>query len=60
MRTRLFCLLLVEPLTMNGAVRAAVFSDDFDGVPLQVGLWHATYSGEQGYAAFDNFALETP
>ncbi len=37
-----------------------IVRDDFDGVPLQVGLFQATYSGEQGYAAFDDFALETP
>jgi len=37
-----------------------IVRDDFDGVPLQVGLFQATYSAEQGYAAFDDFALETP
>jgi len=33
--------------------------DDFAGLPLMVGLRHATYSTEQGYAAFDDFRLET-
>jgi len=31
--------------------------DDFDGLPLQVGLRHATYSAETGYAAFDDFSI---
>ena len=30
---------------------------DLDGVPMQVGLFQATYSGDQGYVAFDNFSL---
>ncbi len=34
--------------------------DDLDGVALQVGLFEATYSGDPGYAAFDDFVLETP
>jgi len=32
---------------------------DFEGLPLMVGLRHATYSGTQGYVAFDDFRLET-
>jgi hypothetical protein len=32
--------------------------DDFDGLPLMVGLRHATYSSDQGYVAFDDFKLE--
>jgi hypothetical protein len=31
--------------------------NDFDGLPLQVGLRHATYSTETGYAAFDDFRI---
>jgi regulation of enolase protein 1 (concanavalin A-like superfamily) len=34
--------------------------DDLDGVALQVGLFQATYSSDPGYAAFDDFILETP
>ena len=34
--------------------------DDFAGVALQIGLFQATYNTEQGYAAFDDFVLETP
>ncbi len=34
--------------------------DDFDGLALQVGLFQATYSDNPGYAAFDDFILETP
>jgi len=32
--------------------------NDFDGLPLMVGLRHATYSTALGYAAFDDFRLE--
>ena len=32
--------------------------DDLGGVPLQVGLFQATYSGKQGQIGFDNFTLE--
>lgn len=34
-----------------------VTRDDFEGIPLQVGLRHATYSEDQGYVAFDNFSI---
>ncbi len=30
--------------------------DDLDGLSLQVGLYQATYSGDPGYAAFDDFS----
>ncbi len=33
--------------------------DDFDGLPLMVGLRHATYNTTLGYVAFDHFRLET-
>ena len=33
--------------------------DDFDGLPLMVGLFQATYSENFGYAAFDDFTIET-
>ena len=39
----------VSPLTRN----------DLADVPLQIGLFEATYNTEQGYAAFDDFVLET-
>ncbi|MDG2224025.1 MAG: glycoside hydrolase family 127 protein [Rubripirellula sp.] len=32
--------------------------DDLSGVPLQVGLFQATYSATQGQVGFDNFTLE--
>ncbi len=32
--------------------------NDFDGLPLMVGLRHATYSSTLGYVAFDDFRLE--
>jgi len=32
--------------------------NDFDGLPLMVGLRHATYSTALGYIAFDDFRLE--
>jgi len=32
--------------------------DDLAGVPLQVGLYQATYSDVAGYVAFDNFSVE--
>ncbi len=32
---------------------------DFDGLPVQVGLEHATFSDSVGYAAFDDFSIET-
>jgi regulation of enolase protein 1 (concanavalin A-like superfamily) len=31
--------------------------DDLDGLPLQVGLYQATYSGDPGYVAFDDFRV---
>lgn len=31
---------------------------DFDGLPLQVGIWQATFSGNVGVATFDDFSLE--
>ncbi|MDI6451487.1 discoidin domain-containing protein [Anaerobaca lacustris] len=34
--------------------------DDLEGLALQVGLFQATYSDNLGYAAFDDFILETP
>jgi hypothetical protein len=37
-----------------------VTRDDFDGLPLQVGLYQATYDVTQGYAAFDNLTIEGP
>ena len=33
--------------------------NDFDGLPLMIGLRQATYSAESGYVAFDDFRLET-
>ena len=33
--------------------------DDFNDLPVQVGLAQATFSDSTGYAAFDNFVLQT-
>ncbi len=33
---------------------------DFDGLPVQVGVHHATFTGTQGYAAFDDFSVSGP
>jgi len=33
--------------------------EDFNGLPVAVGLFHATYSDEVGYAVFDDFSIET-
>ena len=39
---------------------APVSRSDMDSLPVQVGLWQATYStGELGYVEFDNFTLKT-
>ena len=34
-----------------------IIRDDLDGLPLQVGLYQATYSGDPGYAAYDDFRV---
>ena len=49
-----------DGMTWTELAVSPIVREDFDGVPLQVGLWHATYSDTPGYAAFDDFALETP
>jgi regulation of enolase protein 1 (concanavalin A-like superfamily) len=33
--------------------------EDFDGLSVQVGLQHAVFSDSVGYAAFDDFSIET-
>lgn len=33
--------------------------NDFDGLPVQVGLHHAVFSDSVGYAAFDDFSITT-
>jgi regulation of enolase protein 1 (concanavalin A-like superfamily) len=38
--------------------RSPLTRNDFDGLPLMVGLRHATYSATLGYVAFDDFRLE--
>jgi hypothetical protein len=34
--------------------------DDMDGLALQVGIRHATFSEDPGYIAFDNFSIVSP
>lgn len=33
---------------------------DMDGLPVQVGLWHATFSANEGTAVFDDFIVRQP
>ena len=33
---------------------------DMSGLPVQVGIWQATFSANEGVAQFDNFSLRTP
>jgi len=34
--------------------------NDMDGLAVQVGIWHATFSDNSGTAVFDNFTLRSP
>lgn len=43
----------------TGVVTSSVTRDDLDGLPLQVGIWQATFTGSQATAVFDNFTLTT-
>lgn len=36
---------------------ASSVRNDMGGLPVQVGLWHATFSANEGTAVFDNFVL---
>ncbi len=38
----------------------ATVRTDMNGLPLQVGIWQATFSVNEGTARFDNFSLRTP
>jgi len=38
-------------------VQSPITRNDLDGLPLQVGLYHATYWDNPGYAAFDDFSI---
>ncbi len=42
------------------ATWAVQVRDDFDGLPVQVGLHRATYTANVSYVAFDDFSLEGP
>jgi hypothetical protein len=48
----------VDGVTWEEMSCSPMTRDDFDGIPLQVGLRHATYSTSQGYVAFDDFIIE--
>jgi hypothetical protein len=39
-------------------IASPVTRDDFDGLPLQIGLHHATFSTTPGYVAWENFSIE--
>jgi len=43
----------------TGVETSSVTREDLDDVPLQVGIWQATFTGSQGTAVFDNFTLTT-
>jgi autotransporter-associated beta strand protein len=45
---------------VNWSRISASTRNDMGGLALQVGLWQATFSGNQGTALFDNFSLRTP
>lgn len=47
-----------EGITWTEMATSPVTRDDFNGLPLQVGLRQAIYnSGQTGYVAFDNFSI---
>jgi hypothetical protein len=47
-----------DGMTWTEMATSPVTRDDFEGIPLQVGLRQAIYnSGETGYVAFDNFSI---
>jgi hypothetical protein len=47
-----------DGVTWTEMATSPVTRDDFEGIPLQVGLRQAIYnSGETGYVAFDNFSI---
>lgn len=41
----------------NWSQIAATTRTDLTGLPVQVGIWQATFSGNEGLAQFDNFSL---
>ncbi|MDA3923149.1 MAG: autotransporter-associated beta strand repeat-containing protein [Kiritimatiellae bacterium] len=45
---------------VNWAQISASSRDDMDGLALQVGIWQATFSENEGNAQFDNFSLRLP
>ncbi|MCP4168011.1 MAG: DUF1349 domain-containing protein [Chloroflexi bacterium] len=48
----------VDGLSWTEMDASPITRDDMAGLPLQVGIRHATYSDEAGYIAFDNFSIE--
>ncbi|MHC4165467.1 MAG: DUF1349 domain-containing protein [Planctomycetota bacterium] len=49
-----------DGITFTEMSQSPLTRDDMDGIALQVGVFHATYSDNQGYAAFDDFSIEAP
>jgi regulation of enolase protein 1 (concanavalin A-like superfamily) len=45
--------------TWEEMARSPLERKDFDGLPVQVGLQQAVFSDSVGYAAFDDFSIET-
>jgi len=48
----------VDGVTWQELSCSPITRSDLVNVPLQVGLFHATYSGNRGQIAFDDFSLE--
>jgi len=48
----------VDGVSWTEMAQSPLVRDDFDGLPMQVGLCQATFSGDSGYAVFDDFILE--
>lgn len=49
-----------DGVTWTEMAQSPLTRDDLADIPLQVGVKHATYSAEMGYAAFDEFRIEGP
>ncbi|MHC4354111.1 MAG: galactose-binding domain-containing protein, partial [Planctomycetota bacterium] len=50
----------VDGLSWTEMAVSPITRDDMAGLPLQVGIRHATFSDAPGYIAFDNFSIEGP
>jgi regulation of enolase protein 1 (concanavalin A-like superfamily) len=48
-----------DGVTWTDHPRSPLERNDFDGLPVQVGLHHAVFSDSVGYAGFEMFSIET-